>query len=92
MKLKPNEKELRGSWKIEGDSMKANEICERIESLISSYLIGIGEDESGWNKLYQDPEDKRYWELSYPESEMHGGGTPLLRNLNLQEAKEKYHI
>lgn len=92
MKLKPNEIELRGSWKLEGTSMNADAVCMRIESLIATYLIEISEDDSGWNKLFQDPEDKRYWELSYPESEMHGGGAPLLRNLSLQEAKEKYPL
>ena len=90
MKLKPNEIELRGNWEFVGNSMKADNISERIENLISSYLIEISEDESGWNKLYQDPEDERYWELSYPESEMHSGGAPLLKNLSLHEAKEKY--
>jgi len=28
--------------------------------------------------------------LTYPESEMHGGGAPLLRNLSEIEAKNKY--
>jgi hypothetical protein len=88
IKLKPNEIELRGSWELVGNSMKADEVSQRIETLISTYLIEAGEDESGWIKLYQDPEDKRYWELSYPESEMHGGGPPLLRNLSLQEVEK----
>jgi hypothetical protein len=92
MKLKPNEIELQGSWEFVGNSMKADNISERIENLVSSYLIEISEDESGWNKLYQDPEDKRYWELSYPESEMHGGGAPLLKSLSLNEAKKKYRV
>ncbi len=92
MKLTSNEIELRGSWKPVGTSMKADDISDRIERLISSYLMEISEDESGWNKLYQDPEDKRYWELSYPESEVHGGGPPLLRNLSLQEAMQKYQF
>lgn len=92
IKLKPDEIELRGSWELVGTSMKADDVCERIENLISSHLIEIGEDESGWNKLYQDTEDKRYWELSYPESETHGAGPPLLKNLPVQEAKKRYHI
>ena len=90
MKLKPNETELRGSWKLNGSSMIADDVCKRIEILISTYLTIISEDESGWNRLYQDLEDKRYWEHSYPQSEVHGGGPSLLRNLSPQEAKEKY--
>jgi Immunity protein 27 len=92
MKLKSNETELQGSWDIEGDSIYADEVCVRIENLITNYLTKIIEDESGWNKLYQDPDDKRFWELSYPESDRHGGGAPLLKNLSLNEVKEKYKI
>lgn len=92
MKLKPDEIELHGKWKLIGTSIKADTTSKRIERLISTYLIEIDEDESGWNKLYQDPDDKRYWELSYPESEIYGGGAPLLKRISLEEAKEKYQI
>jgi hypothetical protein len=30
--------------------------------------------------------------LTYPESEMHGGGAPLLRNISETEAKTKYGL
>lgn len=92
MKLKSNEIELQGHWNLVGSLMKADKVCERIESLISTYLIKISKDKSGWNTLYQDPEDKRYWELTYPNSEEHGGGAPLLKNISLQETKKKYII
>jgi hypothetical protein len=92
MKLKSEETILKGSWKLSGGSMEADAVSERIERLISEYLIEIGEDESGWNKLYQDPEDNRYWELTYPESETHGGGASQLENIPTQEAKRKYNI
>ena len=90
MKLKPEETILKGSWKLIGHSMEADSVCERIESLIAEYLIEVSEDESGWNKLYKDPEDNRYWELTYPESEIHGGGAPQLENISIQEAEKKY--
>lgn len=92
MKLKPNEIELKGNWKLKGSSIKVDLVCERIEKLISEYLVEIAINENGWNKLFQDPEDKRYWELTYPESEMHGGGPPLLRYLSIQEARSKYPL
>jgi len=92
MKLKSEETILKGSWKLSGDSMEADSVSERIEWLITEYLIEIGEDESGWNKLYQDPEDNRYWEVTYPESETHGGGAPQLENISTQEAEKKYKI
>jgi len=47
----------------------------------------ISADESGWLKLYQDPEDKRYWQLSFEHGEMQGGGPPSLILLSELEAK-----
>jgi len=31
-------------------------------------------DYNGWDVLYLDPADGRYWERILPSSEMHGGG------------------
>jgi len=92
VKLRPEETELKGSWIFNGASMDVDETTQRIESLISEYLVEISIDDSGWSKLFQDPNDKRYWELTYPASENHGGGFPLLKNLPQQEAKKKYHL
>jgi hypothetical protein len=92
MKLKSDETELRGSWSFINNEMIADEICERIESLVSSQLIFICDDNGGWRKLFQDPDDYRYWELSFPESYLHGGGAPLLRNLQIEEAKLIFNI
>lgn len=92
MKLEPNEKKLSGGWHIIESSIVADEVSKRIEKLTLQYLVKIAIDESGWNQLFQDPKDKRYWELSYPESEFHGGGYPHLTNLSEHEVKEKYHF
>ena len=90
MKINQNEIEIQGSWQLIGSSIKADSISERIELLITQYLIELAKDESGWYTLFQDPEDNRYWELSYPESELHGGGAPCLKCLLESEAREKY--
>lgn len=92
MKIEPNETILKGSWIFKDGSMTNDSVSQRIENLIAKHLIEIGEDESGWNKLYIDPEDNRYWELTYPESEAHGGGAPQLELLSDQQAKSKYQI
>ena len=92
MKLRPEEKILKGGWKLSSGSMEADSVSERIEWLITKCLVGIGEDESGWNKLYQDQEDNRYWELTYPESETQGGGIPQLENISIQKAEKKYQL
>ena len=65
--------------------------CKRIEFLISEHLEIIGKDDSGWDTLYLDPNDGRYWEHTYPKSHMHGGGTPALIHISEEEAKKKYY-
>ncbi|MHB1530434.1 MAG: Imm27 family immunity protein [Acidiferrobacteraceae bacterium] len=65
----------------------ADDVCKRIIALTESHLQEIGRDASGWNTLYQDPTGGRYWELSYPQSELHGGGPPELRYLTAEQAR-----
>lgn len=92
MKIEPNETILKGSLIFKDGSVTSDSVSQRIENLIANHLIEIGEDESGWNKLYRDPVDNRYWELTYPESEAHGGGAPQLKLLSDQQAKSKYQF
>jgi hypothetical protein len=92
MKLKNHEKEIIGKWKFNGSIMQEDGDSLRIRSLVSSYLIFLSEDENGWDRLYQAPSDNRYWELTYPKSELHGGGPPHLKCLTAKEARDKYKI
>ncbi len=90
--LKPDEIKLIGKWisidnKIEGDS-----ICLRIKYLTTNCLEKISYSDDGWETLYQDTKDKRYWELSYPSGYLHGGGPPSLTCLSLEEVQKKYKI
>jgi hypothetical protein len=91
-RLQPNEQILTGRWLVEGGRARGDAACERIEWLIAHYLQKIAESpQSGaWETLYRDPEDGRYWERTYPEGQMHGGGPPQLKRLTIQEASEKY--
>ncbi|MFN4276540.1 MAG: Imm27 family immunity protein [Ferrovibrio sp.] len=87
MTLQSNEFDLRGSW----DSGQPDVICRRIERLISGHLEKIGADASGWDTLFRDPNDKRLWELTYPESHLHGGGPSRLTVIPAELAKRKYN-
>ncbi len=60
------------------------------EMLIRTHLRELGKDSSGWEALYRDPDDGRLWELTYPKSELHGGGPPQLRSLAPDEARKNY--
>jgi hypothetical protein len=93
-KLEPNEVELTGNWVFENGRMRGDAACERIKWLVSHHLkkLAISKDYGAWETLYQDPEDGRYWEQTYPHGEMHGGGPPKLTMLSLQQAKTKYQF
>ena len=57
MMIEKHETKLVGSWKFDGSTVVSGEITKRIELLTSSYLRKIAQDESGWDILYQDPQD-----------------------------------
>lgn len=90
--LKNNETILIGSWLRDKNKVVADDVCKRIDWLKSNYLKKITTDESGWEILYQDPNDKRYWILTYPNGDWHGGGPPTLQTLSQTEARTKFKI
>jgi len=59
--------------------MSEDPVCQRIRALVGGYLCFVATSPDGWRKLYRDSADQRYWELFYPQGEMHGGGPPRLR-------------
>ena len=92
MKLQPNETDLIGKWIVESGKVRADSTCERINKLIATPLKQVASDETGWDVLYRDPNDGRYWELIYPESHMQGGGPPRLSILSPDQVRAKYKI
>lgn len=93
MKIKPTETVIDSDWWIKANNLteeEGREVSRRILFLTEKYLKQIFDD--GWEKLYQDSDDLRYWELTYPRSEWHGGGPPLLRYLTDEEAIARYKI
>ncbi|MBL6950985.1 MAG: hypothetical protein ISR50_00010 [Alphaproteobacteria bacterium] len=83
---------LSGMWKTQHGQVVADDVCDRIEQLTQSILTEIVTSKDGWNILYIDPGDGRYWELVRLESESHGGGAPTLRNLSCQQAAQMYEF
>lgn len=90
MKLKPDETDLLGKWLVVDGNVIADVNSERINALVEQYLEKVTADASGWDTLYRDPVDGRYWELTYPESSWHGGGPPRLTYLSYEQARAKY--
>src|SRR5437762_8133097 len=89
--LAPEEVELRGDWVVQKDrSIVADATEQRIEWLTTQQLERITNDWSGWETPYRDSRDGRLWELTYPQSEMHGGGPRRLHVPSRDEAAGKY--
>jgi hypothetical protein len=90
--LSPSEHDLVGKWITIRGRVQGDEVTNRIEWLISDLLdkIGPSVESGGWDILYRDPGDGRYWELTYPEGYKHGGGPPRLTCLSQAVAKRKY--
>jgi hypothetical protein len=59
---------------------------DAINELLANKLAKVSSDASGWTTLYQHRVTGQFWELTYPQSEMHGGGPRLLRCLGADAA------
>jgi hypothetical protein len=90
--IEPHEEQLTGGWVAEAGGVVGDPVTERIESLVAGYLQPVATDPSGWDQLYRDPGDGRYWELTYPQSGLHGGGPPQLTCLKLWQIADKYGV
>ncbi len=88
--ITPDETEITGKWIATQERVVEDETCRRITDLVKGHLVELGRDPSGWDALYRDPVDGRFWELIYPQSELQGGGPSQLRYLIADEAKRKY--
>ncbi|SFI82086.1 Imm27 family immunity protein [Planctomicrobium piriforme] len=88
--LQSHETVLTGQWIFENGVMRGDPTELRIEWLTESQLSFIGDTDGGWSSLYRDPQDGRYWELSYPQSYMHGGGPLELTYLTPEIAMSRY--
>ena len=90
VKLEFEETDLVGGWTFLNGEMVVDSTTERIEFLVEQHLQKVATDSSGWETLYLDPEDGRYWSRTYPQGEMHGGGPPRLTHISLDEARAKF--
>ena len=90
MKIRPTETLLTGKWLLRGRRVVGDDMSARIEDLVGSHLRELARDGRDWSVLYRDPDDGRLWELTYPQSELHGGGPRQLRCLTLAEARQTY--
>ncbi|WP_437918738.1 Imm27 family immunity protein [Sphingobacterium sp. LRF_L2] len=90
--IKSNEFKLIGGTKFVNSAIEFDDVSERIFFLINNYLREIASDDSGWIRLFQDPKDLRYWELSYPDNEIAGAGAPVLKNIANDLVRKRYKL
>ena len=84
-----SETDLVGQWIRQGDRVGVDPVEGRINELIARHLQRLAYSSAGWTILYRDPQDGRYWELSFPHGEMPGGGSKRLTNLSEEAAATK---
>jgi len=94
MKLHSSEIELVGTWVDADGRVRCDATCERILWLTQNHLrkVAASKQVGDWETLFQDPDDGRFWERTFPQSEMQGGGPPRLRVLTPEEAHAKYQL
>lgn len=90
--LKPNEEDLTGKWIEVDGNVEGDATTKRIRWLTSGILekIAISKEDGAWETLFRDGNDGRYWERTYPQSGLHGGGPPRLWHISEEEARKKY--
>ena len=90
--IKPHETQIIGRWVVQDGHPVGDESCQRIEYLTRRFLKGVDISADGWDLLYQDRTDGRYWELTYQMTGAPGGGPPSLIALNPEQAGRKYRL
>jgi hypothetical protein len=90
--LAATEMEIIGQWAQADGGIREDASTKRIHWLLDSCLTFVAVDESGWQKLYVNPADGQYWELSFPQSHWHGGGPPTLTRLDKDVAQRRYRV
>jgi immunity protein 27 of polymorphic toxin system len=92
MKLQPDENLLIGKWLTRDGKVQDDATCDRIKWLEAHQLERVMDSPQwgAWETLYRNPDDGRYWERTYPQGELHGGGPPQLKQLTIEEAHQKY--
>lgn len=93
--ITPNETALVGSWVADpSGTVEADEVCQRINWLTKNALehVAFSSDCGMWETLFRDPVDGRFWERTYPQGHLHGGGPPTLKVISAEDARRKYDL
>ena len=89
--LAAGETELRGA-RASGVTGDPDEVETRIQWLVAHVLEPVGSASDGWDWLFRDPRDGRFWEQTYPLGSLHGPGPRRLAVIAPDAARAKYGV
>ena len=78
--MTPSE-DLRDVWCFENGKMTVRGDAAAIDGMLAKKLDKIKVDPINWIVIFRHRDTNQLWELSYPQSELHGGGPRRLRLL-----------
>lgn len=90
--LGPHETLLVGQWLDVGSGIVGDAVEDRIKWLTATRLLAQGVASDGWDWLFRDPRDGRFWELTFPFGSLHGSGPRQLAVVSADVAQAKYGI
>jgi len=90
--LGPDELRLDGARLEAREGESSDDVDRRIFWLVRHSLRACAMANGGWDQLYVDPRDGRYWELTFPHGSLHGGGPRRLSYLPPAAARAKYSL
>ena len=62
------------------------------EKFTQAKCVQVATDDTGWEILYKLVESEEYWLMTYPHSEQHGGGSPILTPVTKQDAYARFNL
>jgi hypothetical protein len=80
---------IEGKWIFDGKQVVGDAECNQIEALLPTLTL-VGSRDGGWTRLYRGAVAGVYWQLTYPQSDMHGGGPPRLESYSVDEVRLNY--
>ncbi len=64
-------------------------MCDERDKL-KQHLDELVVDGYHWRILYRDRRNGQFWEETYPQSHLHGGGPPELSPISAEEVRQRY--
>jgi hypothetical protein len=80
------------TWIKRGSSLVVDGDTVEIDRLLKEELEHVASTDNGWTQLFVDARGDGYWELSFPQSNTHGGGPRLLSPVSRDLVQSKYGI